>query len=128
MSKIALLAALAAAVGSWFVASRVIDAADSPGIALMGQVSSENEGPMEGVLVGAKKDGSTITITVVSDEKGRYSFPSSKLRSGHYSLRIRAVGYELDGPKTADVGSGTATTADVKLRPTRNLAAQLTNA
>jgi len=129
MPKIALLAAMAtAAVGPFFVASRLITAAGVPGIALMGQVSSENEGPMEGVLVGAKKDGSTITITVVSDEKGRYSFPSSKLRSGHYSLRIRAVGYELDGPKTADVGSGTATTADVKLRPTRNLAAQLTNA
>jgi streptogramin lyase len=129
MSKIALLAAMATAVvGTFFVASRPINAADSPGIALMGQVSSEKEGLMEGVLVGARKDGSTITVTVVSDDKGRYSFPSSKLGPGHYSLRIRGVGYELDGPKTADVAPGTATTADIKLRPTRNLAAQLSNA
>ena len=75
MSKIALLVALMAALGTFFVASRLIGAADSPSIALMGQVSSEKEGPMEGVLVGAKKDGSTITINVVSDDKGRYSFP-----------------------------------------------------
>ena len=129
MSKIALLAAMAtAAVGPFFLASRPIDAADSPGIALMGQVSSEKEGPMEGVLVGARKDGSTITITVVSDEKGRYRFPSSKLGPGRYSLKIRGVGYELDGPKTLDVVSATPTTADITLRPTRNLAAQLSNA
>jgi streptogramin lyase len=128
MSKIALLAALVAALGTFFVASRLIDAADAPNVALMGQVSSEKEGPMEGVLVGAKKDGSTITINVVSDDKGRYSFPISKLGPGHYSLKIRAVGYELDGPKIIDVASGTATTADIKLRPTKNLASQLTNA
>ena len=128
MSKIALLAALAAALGTFFVASRLIDAADAPNVALMGQVSSEKEGPMEGVLVGAKKDGSTITINVVSDDQGRYSFPISKLGPGHYALKIRAVGYELDGPKIIDVASGTATTANIKLRPTNNLASQLTNA
>jgi len=128
MSKMTLLAALVAALGTFFVASRLIDAADGPNVAVMGQVSSEKEGPMEGVLVGAKKDGSTITINVVSDAKGRYSFPISKLGPGHYSLKIRAVGYELDGPKIVDVASGTATTADIKLLPTKNLASQLTNA
>ena len=128
MSKIALLAALVAALGTFFVASRLINAADAPNVALMGQVSSEKEGPMEGVLVGAKKDGSTITINVVSDDQGRYSFPISKLGPGHYALKIRAVGYELDGPRIIDVASGTATTANIKLRPTKNLASQLTNA
>ena len=47
--------------------------------ALTGQVSSQQEGAMEGVLVSAKKAGGTITITVVSDDKGRFSFPASKL-------------------------------------------------
>ena len=42
---------------------------------------------MEGVLVSAKREGSTVTATVVSDAKGRYSFPSSKLAPGRYSLR-----------------------------------------
>jgi virginiamycin B lyase len=129
MSKIALLAVVATVAASpFFFASRLMSAASSPGIALTGQVSSEQEGPMEGVLVSAKKDGSTITITVVSDDKGRYAFPSSKVDPGHYSLKIRAVGYELDSPKTADVASGAAATADIKLRATKNLAAQLSNA
>ena len=44
-------------------------------VTLTGQVSSMEEGLMEGVLVSAKQDGSTVTTTVVSDERGRYSFP-----------------------------------------------------
>jgi virginiamycin B lyase len=94
--------------------------------ALTGQVSSAAEGPMEGVLVSARRDGATVTITVVSDDKGAFSFPASKLEPGHYTLAIRAVGYDLEGPKTVDVAAGT--TADVKLKPTRNLPRQLTNA
>src|SRR5262249_334188 len=91
-------------------------------------VSSTEEGQMEGVLVSAKKDDSTITVTVVSDGKGRYSFPASRLAPGHYSLKIRAVGYDLDGPKAVDIATDKATTADIKLRKTKNLSAQLTNA
>ena len=53
---------------------------------------------MEGVLVSAKQAGSTITITVVSDEKGEFSFPASKIGPGAYALRIRAIGYDLEGP------------------------------
>src|SRR5262245_36808881 len=96
--------------------------------ALTGQVSSAAEGPMEGVVVSAKRDGSTLSISVVSDNTGKFSFPASKLEPGRYSLAIRAVGYDFDGPKTADVGAGRTTTADIKLRPTRHLAKQLTNA
>jgi streptogramin lyase len=83
---------------------------------------------MEGVLVSAKKDGATITLTVVSDEKGRYRFPASKLAPGRYFLKIRAAGYDLDGPKAVDVAPDKATTADIKLRPTKNLASQLSDA
>ena len=46
---------------------------------------------MEGVVVGAKKDGSTITIDVVSDKDGHYSFRSSKLGPGQYSLRFELL-------------------------------------
>jgi hypothetical protein len=45
--------------------------------ALTGKVTSAKEGAMEGVLVTAKKDGSTMSVTVVSDEKGQYSFPAA---------------------------------------------------
>src|SRR5262249_30033391 len=47
--------------------------------ALTGLVSSSEEGAMEGVLVSAKKEGSTITTTVVTDEQGRYSFPAARM-------------------------------------------------
>ena len=83
---------------------------------------------MEGVLVSAKKAGSTITVTVVSDQDGRYSFPASKLEPGQYALRIRAIGYDLDNPKSIDVAAGRDHDADLKLRKTEDLAAQMSNA
>ncbi len=70
-----------------------------------GTVSSVEEGAMEGVLVSAKKAGSTITVTVVSDAKGNYSFPAARLAPGKYSLKVRAAGYELEGPAVAYVPS-----------------------
>jgi streptogramin lyase len=72
--------------------------------ALGGRVTSQAEGPMEGVLVGAKKAGSTISTWVVSNADGQYTFPRDRMEPGKYTIRIRAVGYEL--PKTvADVTS-----------------------
>ncbi len=93
---------------------------------LTGQVTSAEEGAMEGVLVSAKKTGSTITITVVSDKDGRYAFPAAKLAPGHYALQIRATGYELEGPQAADVAAQPAA-VDLKLRKAKDLAAQLTS-
>jgi streptogramin lyase len=95
--------------------------------ALTGIVSSADEGAMEGVLVSAKKAGSTVTITVVSDRSGRYSFPSSKLDPGQYALRIRAVGYDLDNGKAIEIAAQQTATHDIKLRKTEDLAAQLSN-
>jgi virginiamycin B lyase len=82
---------------------------------------------MEGVLVSAKRTGSTMTITVVSDAQGRYRFPADKLEPGQYSLRIRAVGYDLDNANTVEVVAQKSTTLDLKLRKTEDLAAQLSN-
>jgi streptogramin lyase len=95
--------------------------------ALTGQVSSAEEGPMEGVLVTAKKDGSTIAVTVVTDAKGEYSFPADRLDAGHYAIATRAIGYDLNGPKAVDVAAG-GSKADIKLVKTKNLANQLSNA
>src|SRR5437870_5325299 len=96
--------------------------------ALTGQVSSQKEGLMEGVVVGAKKEGSTITVNVTSDEKGGYSFPAAKLSPGRYALKIRAAGYDLDGPKAVDIVEGKVTKANIKLKPTKDLAGQLSDA
>jgi streptogramin lyase len=101
-------------------------AQSSPGV-LSGVVSSQEDGPMEGVLVSAKRAGSTITVTVVSDATGRYSFARDRLAPGTYSIRIRAVGYELDSPDTVTIAHEPSATHDLKLRKTQNLAAQLSN-
>src|ERR1700689_144659 len=96
--------------------------------AITGQVSSQEEGPMEGVVVSAKKDGSTITTSVLTDNKGHFSFPASRLEPGHYTLKIRAVGYSLSAPATADLAAQKPVTADLKLVKAKSLVPQLTNA
>jgi virginiamycin B lyase len=88
-------------------------------VALSGQVSSQEEGAMEGVLVSAKKDGTNVTTTVVSNDKGQFSFPGDKVGPGKYTITIRAAGYNLVGPKTVDVAAGT--TADIKLAKARGI-------
>ena len=100
--------------------------AQTPGVALSGTVSSAGEGALEGVLVSAKRGGSNITITVVSDAQGHYAFPAAKLGPGAYTLSIRAAGYDLDGANSISVATGT-TTDDLHLKKTAYLAEQLTN-
>ena len=100
----------------------------SGGAALSGQVTSKEEGPMEGVLVTAKKDDTTIAVTVSTDAQGRYIFPAGKMDAGRYAIRIRAVGYDLEGPSTVDISEKGHAQADLKLRMTKNLPIQLTNA
>jgi virginiamycin B lyase len=102
-------------------------AAQQAGPALSGTVTAGPE-VLEGVLVSARKSGSTITVTVVSSKDGRYSFPAAKLEPGAYSLRIRAVGYDLDGPTQVSVAADKTTTADLTLRAAKDIASQLTNA
>ncbi len=103
-------------------------AAQAQTAALSGTVTSAKEGAMEGVLVNVKKEGSTITTTVVTDDKGHYSFPADRLEPGKYTVTIRAVGYVLDGPKSIEIAAGKDAKADIKLNETKNLKAQLTNA
>ncbi|OFW01688.1 MAG: hypothetical protein A3I61_03510 [Acidobacteria bacterium RIFCSPLOWO2_02_FULL_68_18] len=114
-------------------------AAQSPPSALTGMVSAQEDGatsprragamgtPMEGVLVSAKRAGSTITTTVVSDAQGRYAFPAGRLEPGAYAIRIRAAGYELDGPASVHVSGGQPATLDLILKKTQDLASQLSN-
>ena len=93
---------------------------------LSGTVSSAGEGKMEGVLVSAKKEGSTITTTVVSDEKGRYSFPDGRLSPGKYALKVRAAGFDLP-KKSISIAKGKPATANLSLVKTKKLADQMSN-
>jgi streptogramin lyase len=109
MSKAKPLAAIlvgTALLGSAFVGF-VLAESPSPSV-LTGTVTSQAEGAMEGVLVGAKKVGSTITTWVVSNAQGQYSFPPDRVEPGKYTVSIRAVGYELP-----------ATPVDLKADPAR---------
>jgi len=96
--------------------------------AITGQVTSEAEGAMEGVVVTAKKAGAKVSVSVITDAQGRYSFPAGRLEPDQYSLTIRAVGYELSGKPTADIAAAKTATADLKLAKTKRLASQLSNA
>jgi streptogramin lyase len=122
-------ASLAARADSQAPASQTTASAAAQGpAAISGQVSSQAEGAMEGVVVTAHKDGSIVSVSVTSDAKGHYAFPESRLEPGHYALAIRAVGYDLATPASADVAAEKTATVDLKLDKTKNLAAQLTNA
>jgi streptogramin lyase len=119
--KFALLA-LITSVGS------VLAPAQKPApVALAGRVSSVAEGAMEGVLVRAKGEGKTISITVVTDHDGRYSFPASRLMPGKYNIDIRAVGYDLASAVSVEVAAGVTRRADLNLVKTKDLISQLTS-
>src|SRR2546422_3677953 len=121
------LAATAAAAAMVFPPA--IDAVRAEGqAALTGIVGSEAEGKMEGLVVAARRLGSIVQVSVTTDAEGRYGFPRNRLEPGVYALSIRAVGYDIDSPAKATVANGKAASADIKLKQTKNLAGQLTNA
>ena len=96
--------------------------------ALTGIVSSEAEGKMEGVVVTARQGKSIVEVSVTTDADGRYSFPRTHLKPGPYTLSTRAVGYDIAAPAKATVSDIEPASADIKLKKTKNLPGQLTNA
>ncbi len=128
MSKLFLTIALGSiAVGAvgWALPDLIAQASDS--VALSGVISSQQEGLMEGVVVSARRDGANFTVAVVSDAKGKYSFPRTHLEPGKYALTIRAVGYDLNGPGSVTIAEGKTSNADLKLEKTKDLASQLSS-
>jgi streptogramin lyase len=133
------LAVVALFIGTLLVSTAVRMTAQSSPAALTGIVRAQADPespaaragtlgtPVEGVVVSAKRDGSTVTVSVVSDAQGRFTFPPDRLEPGAHAVRIRATGYEIDGPATVNVTAGMNSPFDVKLRKTQDLAAQLTN-
>jgi len=106
----------------------MLSADERASAALTGQVTSEPEGAMEGVVVTARKDNSIVSTSVTSDAAGRYVFPENRLEPGRYIIAIRAIGYELGGPTTANVIAEQTAKVDLKLKKTGDLASQLSNA
>ena len=125
-SMLGLSAALSISLAQFALSTAFAD--DRAPAALTGQVTSDAEGVMEGVVVTAHKDGSIVSVSVTTDARGWYAFPESKLVPGEYKITIRAVGYDISVSTTADVVAEKTATADIKLKKTRNLASQLSNA
>ena len=126
MSRLSMVSGIGCGVvAAWLAATGPLAAQAGP--ALAGKVTAGGEA-LEGVLVSARKDGSTVTVTVVSDKGGHYSIPSARLEPGQYSLQIRAVGYDLEAPEQVSVVADKTATADLALRKTNDIASQLTNA
>jgi streptogramin lyase len=107
--RVSTLVALSSVSFSW-----VSPTPAQQGAALAGTVTSAADGAMEGVLVSAKREGSTKTVTVVSRVDGRYSFPSDRLEPGRYAVTVRAVRYVLPG-HAASVEIATAKPAQLDL-------------
>ena len=95
---------------------------------LTGTVSSTEEGKMEGVVVSAKRPGSTIMVSVSTNAQGEYRFPQDRLEPGTYDITMRAVGYTLK-PTAATIKSAGPTQLDLKLAKATSdeLPLQLTN-
>src|SRR5262249_25128886 len=97
------------------------------GAALTGTVSSSQEGKMEGVLVTARGEGANFDVTVVSDAQGKYSFPRSYIGPGKYTIKIRAVGFDLTSPATVEVPDAKPATLDLTLDKAKDLSSQITS-
>lgn len=122
---LAVMATLVAAVSIGALPHTVQAQADD--LALCGTASAAEDGALEGVLVTARRAGAPMSVTVSTNERGRYCFPRTHLAPGEYALRIRATGYDLDGSPRAVVAADRQATVDLTLRETVDLAAQLTS-
>jgi virginiamycin B lyase len=128
MKSLPILCVTTALAAGLSLASTIARADERAPAALMGQVTSDAEGAMEGVVVTARKDGSIVSTSVTTDSKGRYAFPESRLEPGHYNIAIRAVGYDLPAPTSANVIAERTSSLDLELDKTHDLASQLSNA
>src|SRR5436853_1046109 len=79
---------------------------------LSGTITSASGEKLGGVTVSAKRDGTTITTSVYSDEQGNYYFPP--LETGKYSVWAQALTFETS--KSA-VDLTAAKRQDLTLRP-----------
>jgi streptogramin lyase len=87
----------------------------SPAVAdgmLAGAVKNAGGQPMGGVTVSAKLDGKTITVSVFTDEAGRYVFPA--LPEGSYAVWAQAVSFTM---AKSSVMLGAKTRQDFTLAP-----------
>jgi virginiamycin B lyase len=99
---------------------------------LTGSITSASGQKLDGIQVSAKKEGSTITTSVYTDQNGNYFFPA--LADGKYNVWAQALGFEtskgqvdLTATKHQDFKLAAITDPDQKIKqlPSEMLAAAL---
>ena len=85
------------------------NAADFP---LSGAIAAPSGEKLGGVTVSARREGTTITTSVYTDETGAYYFPP--LPQGKYKVWAQTLSFEL---AKSDVDLSAARRADLVLRP-----------
>ncbi len=116
---------------SFFVLSSHLafaQALDISKVAIQGRVTASTEGAIEGAVISAKKDGSVITISVVSHVNGDFAFPKEKIPAGNYTITIRATGFELERPIKVQVSDKSTAIQNISLKTVKDIATQMTNA
>lgn len=108
-----MVAVAVAGLAIWF-SGPTVPAMQSTTSALTGSVTSP-QGRLEGVLVSAKRTGSNVTITVVTDASGAYSFPRTRLEPGEYTLQVRAADYILRPVTKVTVTAAAPAVKDLQL-------------
>jgi virginiamycin B lyase len=94
------------------VAAAALAPAQAAEVALSGTISAASGQKLEGVTVSAKREGSTITTSVYTDQTGNYYFPP--LEAGKYNIWAQALAFETT--KSA-VDLGAVKRADLTLAP-----------
>ena len=121
-----LLASVAAVAAFGFVVPASADQL------LSGSVAAASGQKLDGVQISAKKEGSTITTSVYTDQSGDYFFPA--LPDGKYNVWAQALGFEtskgqvdLTGKKQQDFKLAEITDPELKIKqmPSEMLAAAL---
>ena len=120
---------VALAAGLSQITLSAVRADNQPPAALAGQVTSDAEGAMEGVVVSAKNPARPSWSASPPTRKGRYSFPENRLGAGPATRSPSAPSATISrAPTAADVAGEKTANVDLKLNKTKNLASQLTNA
>jgi virginiamycin B lyase len=87
-----LLASVASLALTGLMAVALAPSAASADQLLNGSIASPTGEKMEGVLVSARKAGSTITTSVYSDQNGEYFFPD--MVDGKYQVWAQTLGFQ----------------------------------
>jgi streptogramin lyase len=95
-----------------FCAAAAFGATDT---AVSGVVKDPAGAPFRGAFVHAQNRQSKITVSVLSDDQGRYRIQD--LPPGDYDIRVTAVGYKSDLRRNVKLTAGDPSSLDFMLQP-----------